>query len=49
VQWFALFFMLFMVPLPGAVVDTVTMPMKMAVSYVAENVLYWAGYPMALP
>ncbi len=47
VQWFALFFMLFMVPLPGPVVDTVTMPMKMAVSYVAENVLYWAGYPIS--
>jgi exosortase B len=46
VQWFALFFMLFMVPLPGPVVDTVTMPMKMAVSYVAELVLYWAGYPI---
>jgi len=46
-QWFALFFMLFMVPLPGVVVDTVTMPMKMAVSYVAENVLYWAGYPIS--
>lgn len=46
-QWFALFFMLFMVPLPGAVVDTVTMPMKMAVSYAAENVLYWAGYPIS--
>lgn len=45
-QWFALFFMLFMVPLPGAVVDAVTMPMKMAVSYVAEQVLYWAGYPI---
>jgi len=46
-QWFALFFMLFMVPLPGAVVDAVTMPMKMAVSYVAENILYWAGYPIS--
>ena len=46
VQWFALFFMLFMVPLPGPVVDTVTMPMKMAVSYVAEQVLFWAGYPI---
>jgi exosortase B len=45
-QWFALFFMLFMVPLPGAVVDTVTMPMKMAVSYVAEQVLFWVGYPI---
>jgi exosortase B len=47
VQWFALFFMLFMVPLPNAVVATVTMPMKMAVSYAAANVLYWAGYPIA--
>jgi exosortase B len=47
VQWFALFFMLFMVPLPGAVVDTVTMPMKMAVSFAAEDVLYWAGYPIS--
>ncbi|WIM06113.1 MAG: exosortase B [Candidatus Nitricoxidivorans perseverans] len=46
-QWFALFFMLFMIPLPGPVVDTVTMPMKMAVSYVAENILFAAGYPIA--
>jgi exosortase B len=45
-QWFALFFMLFMIPLPGSVVDTVTMPMKMAVSYVAEHILFWAGYPI---
>lgn len=46
-QWFALFFMLFMIPLPGPVVDAVTMPMKMAVSYVAEHVLYAVGYPIA--
>jgi exosortase B len=46
VQWFALFFMLFMVPLPGAFVDNVTMPMKLSVSYVAEHVLFWAGYPI---
>jgi exosortase B len=45
-QWFALFFMLFMLPLPAMVVDTVTMPMKMAVSYVAEHVLFWIGYPI---
>lgn len=45
-QWFALFFMLFMVPLPGPVVDLVTLPMKMAVSYVAEVILFWAGYPI---
>jgi exosortase B len=45
-QWFALFFMLFMVPLPGMIVDAVTLPMKMAVSYVAEVVLFWVGYPI---
>jgi exosortase B len=47
VQWFPLFFMLFMLPLPGTLVDAVTMPMKMAVSYVAEHVLYQIGYPIA--
>ena len=45
-QWFALFFMIFMIPLPGPIVDTLTMPMKMGVSYVAEHLLYWAGYPI---
>lgn len=45
--WFPLFFMIFMIPLPGAFVDAVTMPMKMAVSYFAEQVLYWFGYPIA--
>jgi len=47
VQWFALFFMLFMVPLPTTIVDVVTQPMKMAVSYVAENILYAVGYPIS--
>jgi exosortase B len=46
VQWFALFFMLFMVPLPGPFVDAVTMPMKLSVSYVAEHVLFALGYPI---
>ena len=46
-MWFPLFFMIFMIPLPSVVVDAVTMPMKMAVSYVAENVLFWGGYPIA--
>jgi exosortase B len=46
-QWFPLFFMLFMVPLPGPVVDALTMPMKMAVSYVADHILFAAGYPIA--
>jgi exosortase B len=46
-QWFPLFFMLFMVPLPGTVVDTLTMPMKTAVSWAAEQVLFTAGFPAA--
>jgi exosortase B len=46
-QWFPLLFICFMVPLPGPVVDGFTMPMKMAASYAAENVLYWVGYPIA--
>lgn len=45
--WFALFFMLFMIPLPGIFVDMVTMPMKMAVSYVVEHGLFALGYPIA--
>ncbi|MDP3088164.1 MAG: exosortase B [Methylotenera sp.] len=47
VMWFPLFFILFMIPLPGVLIDAVTLPMKMAVSYVAENVLFWVGYPIA--
>lgn len=45
-MWFPLFFILFAVPLPGAVVDALTGPLKAAVSYVAEWVLYAAGYPI---
>ena len=45
--WFALFFMLFMIPLPGLIVDTLTQPMKMAVSWAAESILFAAGYPIA--
>jgi len=44
--WFPLFFLCFMVPLPGVVTQMLTLPLKAAVSYVAEHVLYWAGYPI---
>ena len=46
-MWFPLFFILFMIPLPGVLVSAITMPMKMAVSYVAEHILFWVGYPIA--
>ena len=45
--WFALFFMLFMVPLPSPVVDALTQPMKLAVSYIATEVLHFFDLPIA--
>lgn len=42
--WFPLFFIIFMLPFP---LDSITLPMKMAVSYVTENILFWLGYPIA--
>jgi exosortase B len=47
VAWFPLFFLVFMVPLPGVLVASVTTPLKLAVSSVAESVLYQLGYPVA--
>lgn len=46
-MWFPIFFLLFMIPLPSQLVSLLTMPMKMAVSYVAEHILFWANYPIA--
>jgi exosortase B len=44
--WFPLFFMIFMIPLPEALVAWVTGPLKSAVSAVAANLLYYMGYPV---
>lgn len=44
---FPLFFMIFMVPLPSTLVDSLTQPMKLAVSYVAESILHGLGYPIS--
>ncbi|WP_295995271.1 exosortase B [Rugamonas sp.] len=46
-HWFAFFFMLFMIPLPGELVSILTLPMKLAVSYVTEQLLYAFDYPIA--
>lgn len=46
VLWFPFFFMLFMVPLPGEFVAAVTMPMKLAVSWATEHLLFALGYPI---
>ncbi len=42
--WFPLFFITFMIPFP---LDSLTLPMKMAVSYVTETILFWFDYPIA--
>jgi exosortase B len=43
---FPLFFLLFLVPLPGVLVQALTIPLKTAVSYVAEVLMHMAGYPI---
>lgn len=42
--WFPIFFIIFLLPLPLA---SLTLPMKMAVSYVTETILFWFDYPIA--
>jgi exosortase B len=44
---FPLVFLLFMIPLPGNLVDSLTGSLKQVVSQVAEELLYFAGYPVA--
>jgi exosortase B len=47
VLWFPFFFMIFMVPLPSEFVAAITMPMKMAVSWATEHLLFAFGYPIS--
>ena len=43
---FPLCFLLFMIPWPGEWTAALTTPLKIAVSGVASQLLYWAGYPV---
>lgn len=45
--WFPVFFLVFMIPLPGSIVDALTLPMKIAVSNVSEWILFHFDYPVA--
>jgi exosortase B len=45
--WFAFFFLLFAIPMPASVTDTLTQPMKILVSIGAEFLLNTLGYPAA--
>jgi exosortase B len=44
--WFSLFFLIFMIPLPGPLVAAVTTPLKSAVSAVSASIMYALGYPI---
>src|SRR3546814_16261842 len=44
--WFPLAYGLFLVPPPGYAVDVVTMPIKTAISHVANWLLSGLGYPI---
>lgn len=44
---FPIFFMIFLLPIPGAFLAAITLPMKIAVSYVVDNLLFSLGYPIA--
>ena len=47
VVWFPLVYLVFVIPLPGTLVDALTQPLKQWVSVIAEHLLYTAGYPVA--
>lgn len=45
--WFPVFFLFFMVPVPGLILDNLTGPLKEYVSDITEHLLYAANYPIA--
>ena len=47
IAWFAILYLMFMVPLPATLVDAVTGPLKQWISVIVVDVLYAAGYPIS--
>jgi exosortase B len=45
--WFPVIYFIFMVPLPGILVDAITGPLKMRISDIVETLLYAVGYPIS--
>jgi len=45
--WFPVFYLIFMIPLPGLLVDAITGPLKQWISTIVVSVLYAVGYPIA--
>lgn len=47
IAWFPLLYFVFMIPLPGILVDAITGSLKGMIANIVESVLYAAGYPIA--
>ena len=45
--WFPLLYFVFMIPLPGAMVDAITGSLKGVIANIVESALYFVGYPIA--
>ena len=47
VAWFPMLYFVFMIPLPGILVDAITGSLKGLIANIAETLLYAVGYPIA--
>ena len=45
--WFPVIYFIFMIPLPGMLIDAVTGSLKGWISNIVESILYFVGYPIA--
>lgn len=45
--WFPIVLLLFLVPVPGSILDQLLLPLKVWVSSIVDGVLHMAGYPIA--
>jgi len=45
--WFPLLFLVFVVPLPGSLLDAILVPLKQQVSVAAELIMHGLGFPVA--
>lgn len=45
--WFPVIYFIFMIPLPGILVDAITGPLKQWISAIVETLLYAVGYPIS--
>ena len=47
VAWFPVVYFIFMIPLPGTLVDQITGPLKQWISVIVVEILYKVGYPIS--